>query len=540
MNKRTISRNFLGLSLLAIQACSGPNMQMNNGDAANDGPAVTTDAASDAPPVAAIQWDPCPLHSEGDGPNAECATIRTPLDRRNPNGPTIEMFVKRFRPEGGRGLQAMWMLQGGPGASGYAYEALSEALATKFPDVDYYIPDHRGTGRSTRLSCPMQESAASDGGIFITDAEWPACLAAVRAQYGDQLAQFNTTNAANDLGVIIPQTRRPGQPVMILGISYGTYWLHRFAQLFPRGVADGLIFDSIAPQGLSLFRQDEDANESARDFMAVCARDALCGAKLGPDPWAKMQSLFTRLKMGHCSAINVEGVQTHVFLRRVFGSLLMNPGLRTYIPAIVYRADRCGPQDIPALSVLMRMSTQPQPIDENLRQWGWILSQNIIHSEFNETPAPTAASLEMIRENAVASRDVTAQMQVNLGTWPVYTPDMYASQWADSEMPMLFLQGGLDAATLRRKAREARPHFTRPNQTWVEFDTAGHTTLASTPFVDEMGERRSCGTRLLMQFVANPTMPVNTGCVNQVLPLDFTLTNAEINRALFGTNNAWE
>ncbi|MFO0606492.1 MAG: alpha/beta fold hydrolase [Polyangiales bacterium] len=514
---------------------AAPDASMNP-DAAPD---VAPDVAPDAPPRVSVVWSPCPLHSEGDGPDAECADVAVPLDRARPTGPNIRVHVKRYHPEGGRSLRALWMLQGGPGASGWVFEGLSEVMATRFPDVDYYIPDHRGTGGSTRLGCAAQEADDSEGGLAITEAEWPACIASLRAEHGEGLASFNVTNAANDLGLLIEATRRDGQRVIVLGASYGTYLAHRYLQLFPRQ-ADGVVFDSTAPPGSNLFEQDADAHEAARDFFAACGADSFCASKLGADPWSVATRLFDRLRAGHCPMIAVPAAPTHVLFRRAFGSMLMDPSLRAYVPAVVYRTNRCEARDIGALRVFMRAITTPQPPNENLRQWSFPLTHNIVLSEFSPTPPPTREALAAIREGAVASRDVTDGLSVNLGRWPVYTPDAFARGWAETDTPVLFLQGGLDPATLLRKARVMREHFTRPHQTWVEVPTATHTVIASSPFIDEAGEPRSCGTRLLMRFAEDPTAPLDTSCVAQVRPIDFTLPNMERTRGLFGGPDAWE
>lgn len=485
-----------------------------------------------------IAWEDCDLYSAGGGPLAGCATVQTPLRYDDPDGDRVEVFVKRFRPEGGAGTTAMWMLQGGPGASGLAYEGLSEALATRFPDVDYYFPDHRGTGRSTRLTCASEDEGSPDGRV-IGDAEWDACQADAIARYGDDLAAFSSTNAANDVGLLVDAVRREtGQPQIVLGISYGTYWAHRYLQLFP-AQADGVVLDSLAAPGLSLYRQDEDANLTAQDLFDACGEDATCAAKLGADPWAVATDLVASLKAGHCAEIAVEGIDTAVVLRRAFGSLLMDPRLRTYLPAIVYRADRCEPRDVEALGVLMGLLTQEQPPSLELELWGYVLTQNVVRAEFGEDPMPTAAALADIRDGAVASRDITIMLGETLD-WPAYPADPYVGAWADTDTPILMLQGGLDPATRLDKATPYRDHFTRPHQTWVTFPTATHTTLGSTPFVDEIGETRSCATRLMMAFAADPQREIDTGCVDQITPLDFSLPRTDYNRALFGTSDAWE
>jgi len=520
-------------SLVACAACSSsePGATPPAPEPLPDaGPAP--DAATVTEPVV---FERCPLRVDDTGPDAECATVKTPEDAANPSGPTIDVFVKRYRPAGGKGLRAMWMLQGGPGASGYVFEGIAEQIATRFPDVDFYIPDHRGTGRSTRLGCPAQEAPSSEGGIAITDAEWPACLADVKARDGHRLAKFNTTNAANDLGVLIQRTGQEGQPVFVYGVSYGTYWAHRYLQLYP-DQASGVVFDSMVPQGGSLARQDEDSNEAARDFFGVCGKDAFCSQKLGTDPWPKVQALFAKLKTGHCSEIAPPDMPNHVLFRRAFAGLLMDANLRPYIPAIAYRLDRCEPKDVAALKVLVGKLTEVQPDSEMIKQWSWVVSYNIILSELWETPRPTAAMLEAIREGAVASRDVTLGMQTTMDMWPTYPPDAYTRAWATTKTPLLFLSGGLDPATLLRKAREVREHFQAANQYWVEVPTAGHTVIASST----TSEKRSCGTRMMMAFFEKPDTPPDTSCIADVMPLDFPNARVEYNRSLFGTTDAWE
>lgn len=534
---------------LSLLAFSVPLLAF--GCSSSEGPAAppTSDAGVDPPadaeaPAQLLSFTPCPLRVDAQGPQAECATVLVPLDAKNPNGPTIDVFVKRYRPAGGRGLRQLWLLQGGPGASGYVFENISQQFGTKYKDVDYYIPDHRGTGKSTRLGCPAQEASSSEGGISITETEMPACFADVKAREGARLPFFTTTNAANDIGVLISRTREkiPGtdtvQPAFVMGISYGTYWAHRYLQLYPEQPA-GIIFDSVAPQGASLARQDADSDEAAKDFLAACGADTFCSSKLGAGlaPWDKAQALFAKLKTGHCSEIAVSAGPTHVLFRRAFASMLMQPQLRTYIPAVIHRADRCSAADVTSLKFFMKAISQPAPEDEMMRQWGWMLSYNVIFSEMWETPEPAPGELAGIRDRAIASRDITAMMEAALPLWSRYPADPLATSWATSDKPLLFLNGGLDPATLLRKARLAKPHFTKPNQHWVEVPSASHTVIGSSP----LPEGGSCGTRMFMSFMENPTAPLDTSCVAKVVPLDFTNTvDRDLTRGLFGRYDAWE
>ena len=544
--------------VVVLTACPEPQVRVDGGaaveldsgapppdagtdvDAGTDGDAGTPVDAGTQLDAGTVTWSPCPLRSDGANSTlAECTTLRVPLRATEPSGPTLEYFIKRYRPPNGRALRALWMLQGGPGASGQIFDGIAELFATRFPDVEFYIPDHRGTGRSSRLSCPEQESRASAQGLYITADEWPACLAAVQAEVGPALAAYSMTNAAHDVGFAIDATRKEGQPVFVYGVSYGSSLAHRYLQLFPNQ-ADGVVLDSIAPPGMSLYRQDEDSHEAARSYFEACAADTVCGAKLGPDVWAKAESLFARLKTGHCAAIARPEIPTHVLLRRVFGSLLMNPEFRGYVAPVVYRADRCDARDVTALrQFLAQVSGEPASVPLEHQLWGWVLSNNVLHSEFGETPRPTPMELAAIRERCVASRDITEALEATLN-WPVYALDAYAGQYAQTSTPMLMLSGGLDPATILRKARALRPHFTGPNQTWVELPTATHTTLFSSPYVNAIGERRSCGTAMLMGFIENPRSPVDTSCVARVEGIDWALPRTDVNLALFGSANAWE
>ena len=522
--------------IAAFAACSSSEGPV---PVASDGGSPPTDAGVDASPEP-LAWEPCSLKSEGGGPPAECTTAQVPLRAGVNDGKTIDMRVKRYRPAGGKGLRQLWMLQGGPGGSAYVFEGLAEIIGARFPDVDYYLPDHRGTGKSSRIGCAA-EGAKTEGGFFITASEWPACIAEAKATWGEGLAAFSTTNAANDLGLLVERAKVPGQPVFVYGVSYGTYWANRYMQLFPEQ-AEGVILDSVAPPGASLARQDEDANEAAKDFFALCAKDPVCGQKLGADPWAKANALFAKLKAGHCPDIGVSAEKTHVLLRRAFGQMLMNPEHRLMIPPIVYRADRCEPRDVTALKPLVASLIGEGKPNEMLRQWGFVLSNNVLFSELWETPSPTAAVLAGIREASVASRDVTSAMDPLIGIWPTYPADPYMGKWATREKPVLVLQGGLDPATLVRKAREAKAAFARPGQRYVEVASATHTVIASSPALvaNAAGtvERRSCGTIILMSFLENPTAP-DTSCLDKLVPFDFAAP-ATLVQDFFGIADAWE
>jgi hypothetical protein len=127
-------------------------------------------------------------------------------------------------------------------------------------------------------------------------------------------------------------------------------------------------------------------------------------------------------------------------------------------------------------------------------------------------------------------------MTPNLGVWPVYGPDEYTGKWATVDTPILALAGGLDPATLLRKALAWKDHFKGPHQHWVEIATATHTVIASSPTSDLT---KSCGSRILKNFLEGPTAPLDTSCLLDLAPLTFA-GRPDLTKSVLGTDDPWE
>lgn len=264
------------------------------------------------------------------------------------------------------------------------------------------------------------------------------------------------------------------------------------------------------------------------------ARRTRCAARSsGP---TRALALLDKLDKGHCPALGFEGLTQRAQLRIVFGQMMMSFGMRTFIPPIVYRAERCTPADAEAVNKALGLYLLPKPPTPFYTQWGWILSNNVAFSELWEDPSPTAEALQKIRDEAVVSRDVTSAMTPNLGVWPVYGPDEYTGKWATVDTPILALAGGLDPATLLRKALAWKDHFKGPHQHWVEIATATHTVIASSPTSDLT---KSCGSRILKNFLEGPTAPLDTSCLLDLAPLTFA-GRPDLTKSVLGTDDPWE
>lgn len=91
----------------------------------------------------------------------------------------VTLFVRKFpAKEEARGQ--VWLVAGGPGESGAAFYGMLPTLRRTFPGFDLIMPDHRGTGFSTRM-CPAEEAPGSPGGTALDGAEWGSCFAYLNA-----------------------------------------------------------------------------------------------------------------------------------------------------------------------------------------------------------------------------------------------------------------------------------------------------------------------------------------------------------------------
>ncbi|MXP08757.1 alpha/beta hydrolase [Pseudoblastomonas halimionae] len=206
----------------------------------------------------------------------QCARIEAPLDHDAAGGETIELFVRRF-PAEGAAKGELWLVAGGPGESGASFYPFIDTLRGGAPGYDLVIPDHRGTGFSTRL-CPIEESPESAGGTAIEGAEWGTCFRALNA-VPDRTRAFSITNAAHDLTMLMDRLD-DGRPRYLYGVSYGTQLVLRTLAVAGKDVADGVILDSLVPpeatEEFDLSRRSAVVDMVGRQVLAECDALADC------------------------------------------------------------------------------------------------------------------------------------------------------------------------------------------------------------------------------------------------------------------------
>lgn len=249
--------------------------------------------------------------------SSRCAVAELPLDPAGGGEGSVEVFVRRFdAADPGTRRGQVWLVAGGPGEPGASLYPFIPLFRRAFPGHDLLVPDHRGTGDSTRL-CPEQEAADSAGGYGLADAEWGPCIGALYADPARTRA-FNITNAAHDLSALIGRFREPGE-VHVYGVSYGTQLVLRMMQVAPPGL-DGLVLDGLVPP------ESESQWDLGHRTRIV---DAVGRATLTPVQGERYAQLLAM------TPATWQTVLPGGDLRQFMGMLLNFPAFRARIPALV-------------------------------------------------------------------------------------------------------------------------------------------------------------------------------------------------------------
>ena len=486
-------------------------------------------------------WGECPDYVGG---FFECATFEVPLDYGEPEGKTIPIFVYRHLAFSDNPKGQIWMLEGGPGGSGVSFAPyIHQLFAGTYPQWDFYSLDHRGVGNSARLGCPAEDD--------FTAFDYEACADSLKDQWGDDVKHFTTTNAALDLGFAIDETREEGKKVYVYGVSYGTYWLQRYLQVRP-DQADAVVMDSLAmPTLCYLDNYDHLFNEIGKQIMDICEGDSVCDEKLGSiaeSPWDAVAQVFDRIDRGDLCDSFAEIDRTT--LRQMLGIMEMDWFSRVLIPPTIYRLNRCDESDVGALENLFYylLGAYKQAMAED-----WVdvyhlnsdvLGFEVILSEM-WSGRDYDSAMAIVNEAFFSIDSVPSVSQIgDWGHWPTYEDDGYFEKWADTDIPILMMNGTLDPQTPLEIAGPAAERFTGAHQQFVTVPYSPHCVMASSWTTGALyGEDALCGEKIMFDFFDDPAGTLDLSCLDEIYPLEFdgaSDVNMMISDAYLNTSDMWE
>ncbi len=491
-----------------------------------------------------IEFSECPLftHSQVDAAAdggatdggveaeiAECATVELPLRWNEPDGETIELFVKRLAAdEPARGQ--LWVLQGGPGSSGATLDWLAAELHESLPDLDIYLPDHRGVGRSTFFECESALEVFGFGENRVAE-----CGREVMRRWGDATKEFSATAASRDVLAVATALHEENDEVFVWGGSYGAFWAHRMMQIDRGGMLTAVVLDSPALPigGKSSLGSVHTSVEAGTNLFDECAVHEVCSERLGPAP----QERALEIMDGLCDDFS-SSRGGRLGMQRLLSLALRSWRLLRLIPAALYRAERCAVEDIAFLDAYV--AQLPSGDRESIPQApnSEALYLNVFHSEYVTVLTPWEEIERYSQSEVFSSAPWALDLRTALQDWPLYGGDGYMGHWAKTNIPTLVLYGGLDTATAPSEGAATARQFNGPEQQSYFFPTGGHGIYYRSHDLDSDPDT-SCGKHVTLQFLRDPHSPVDASCIEDGEPLDFSADD-ELLLELAGHTDVWD
>ncbi|MEN3159662.1 alpha/beta fold hydrolase [Alkalimonas sp. NCh-2] len=431
--------------------------------------------------VAAASFGPC-LDTVTDATLAasSCARVSVPLDYAGQVEGELELAIRKFAvedPTSRRGQ--IWLIAGGPGEPGAAFYPFIDVFRAAFPGYDLLIPDHRGTGESSRL-CPVQEALESEDGYALAGSEWGPCIGYLFANPARTQA-FSITNAAQDLAALITLYREPGE-VKLYGVSYGTQLVLRLLQV-AQPELDALILDGLVPP--------ESAAQWDLSYRTSMV-DAVGRQLLDNESTLRLKTLLAN------ETKPWQEVLGRTDLRQFLGALLNYPDLRAGIPAIINELTRADTTLLQQTATALTQSHEeltPYPQSANSLPLVMLISA----SENNSRPDLSTEIVAKEAKDALFISPLPGLLTNSVA--PLYQRDKYFGQVPKQLPRTLIIHGTLDPNTHYEGAL-AHAKLLKPAGA-VQFSTVTHGAYFLAMVAPE------CFVQITSAFVRNAEVPTH-------------------------------
>lgn len=469
------------------------------------------------------------------------------------------------------------MIPGGPGGAGNTLYPTAIPWLTYIDNTfDLYIPDHRGTGYSNPIECPSDLLGL------------PAnCTSYLDDVYGDDIHYFSTYQAAMDLGYVLDLFIDnlgvySNDNTIIYGVSYGTYYLNEYLQIFPDQI-QGVILDGIcSPDQCRVIKYDENFNNVGINLLNLCDNDVFCydifeqfdNVTNDDNNSSVIIQILSDIYLNIANNSNIiECIDAFKvdasLLQYVFAMFLLSDEGRIFIPPIIYRLERCNENDTEILTLMFEyiLSEIEQQI-ENRGNFTSILTFNIILSELwngadPTDPGPSYRELVTIAKDYYFSSGLTTEFRRWWDDWNKYeVNEEFYNKFADPSMPMLLLNGDLDPQTPYELAIHSAEQYganiddninipNAKNRYFYTIPNAPHFTMFNSRIRNYTDHTlhidldfETCGMYIIASFInpQNNFIPDNE-CIHWLNDIDWNGDDditQQLSSLIFGIDNVWD
>ena len=397
-----------------------------------------------------IDLSPCDL-SARDGRlevDAECGTLKVPLNPNDPDGETIELFVAVDPALAEQPLpDPLFVIAGGPGeAATRFYVTAAGAFSRVVRNRDIVLIDQRGTGRSAPLRCDSSQDDPflTAGGVDVMVDASVRCLEGL----DHDPRYFTTSVAVRDLERV--REALGYEELNLYGVSYGTRVAQHYLRKFPDRTRR-MILDSVVPPEVALGPEVALASQRALDALFDrCEADDGCRGAF-PDLRQHFDAALQRLRGAPVEVVfdhprtgeSTDIVVDHWMLVGVVRLLVYHPRTASLLPVLIEATHRGDYRPL---------ATQAFVITEAIEDLAVGLNKAVVCTE----DIPFVRDVDV---DALASTYMgTAFMDILSGVcenWPQGILDDDLREPLVSDRPTLMLSGELDPITPPRYARQA-------------------------------------------------------------------------------------
>ncbi|RBQ19413.1 alpha/beta hydrolase [Spongiactinospora rosea] len=453
---------------------------------------------------------PLPWCPQIPGHQVECGTITRPLVAGRPKLGTTPVgyaLVRRSaldRPASGTILG----VPGGPGLSSISLTGFFAGLTGSLLDRhDLLLVDPRGVGASGPLSCGAEPLSLLKSREWLIDV-----VGRCGKRLGARAAGYTSAATADDLDAV--RKRLGVGRVDLVGGSYGSYLMQVYARRHPASVKS-IVLSGVLPEDLDVL-QRPSAKAVPGVLRAICRRSGSCD---GDATVRDLRTFAAKLRRQPVVLDNkvtfTEDKLAGLLFQNASAGVGGRPGARTLLgrfPAILRDAARGD---------YARLTEAVGETERGPSSFTEALSMAIACNDFpaawsKSAPMPRRvkqlkAALAAQGDGAVLSPEAAASARYAFGDfclgWPRTRDGGQAADGALPDVPVLVLNGDLDANTPSSDARKVSARFRRA--IFVSVPNTGHL-----PFVEPSG----CVRGMIAAFVTSGG-PGPLTCLSGIPPI---------------------